>query len=64
MYSASAVDSAILFCFLDDHETVIFPTIDKSWRCSFSQLCHWPSFYMVFSIMSTPTFIFSSTWVV
>jgi hypothetical protein len=25
MYSASVVDSAILFCFLDDHETCDLP---------------------------------------
>jgi hypothetical protein len=25
MYSTSAVDSAILFCFLDDHETSDLP---------------------------------------
>jgi hypothetical protein len=39
MYSTSAVDNTTLFCFFDDHEQVIFLTIDKCPKCFSFQLC-------------------------
>ena len=40
MYSASAVESATLFCFsLMTKTQVIFPIVDMCPMCSFSQLC-------------------------
>jgi hypothetical protein len=39
MYSASVVESATLFCFLDDHETSDLPNIDICSMYFFSQPC-------------------------